>query len=109
MIITCLDVPSSTMNNAVNIEHRRKFDVKLADFLREKIKVSKKYLILMGDLNVAKDLKYTTHTFAEWHEHFMTRYPKSTLETSQMNFPSCSDLERTRFENTLEAGNLTVM
>ena len=76
--------------------------MKLADFLREKIKVSKKYLILMGDL------KYTTHTFAEWHEHFMTRYPKSTLETSQMNFPSCRDLERTRFENTLEAGNLTV-
>ncbi len=31
VIITCLYVPSSTMNNAVNIEHRRKFDVKLAD------------------------------------------------------------------------------
>ena len=85
VIITCLYVPSSTMNNAVNIEYRRKFDVKLADFLREKIKVSNKYLILMGDLNVAKDLKYTTNTFAEWHEHFITRYPKSTLETAQMN------------------------
>ena len=109
VIVTCLYVPSSTMNNAVNIEHRRKFDVKLASWLHEKCKVSNKYHIVCGDLNVCRDSKYSTHSFADWHQHFLTRYPESTLDTALQNFPGCSDVERKRFEDTLNAGKLAVV